>query len=49
MPYQNIDASLSPADKKLIRDAFDTILKENAFPDQSDGSGAPAHLQGRTR
>nr|VFJ69685.1 MAG: hypothetical protein BECKDK2373C_GA0170839_12273 [Candidatus Kentron sp. DK] len=28
MPYQNIDASLSPADVKAIKAAFDTVLQK---------------------
>nr|VFK63658.1 MAG: hypothetical protein BECKUNK1418G_GA0071005_103521 [Candidatus Kentron sp. UNK]VFK70883.1 MAG: hypothetical protein BECKUNK1418H_GA0071006_104121 [Candidatus Kentron sp. UNK] len=31
MPYQNIDASLSPEDIKAIEDAFDTILGKMPF------------------
>nr|VFJ45994.1 MAG: hypothetical protein BECKFM1743A_GA0114220_100313 [Candidatus Kentron sp. FM]VFJ52206.1 MAG: hypothetical protein BECKFM1743C_GA0114222_1010615 [Candidatus Kentron sp. FM]VFK09143.1 MAG: hypothetical protein BECKFM1743B_GA0114221_1009615 [Candidatus Kentron sp. FM] len=31
MPYQNIDASLSPADAKAVKDAFDTVLKKLPF------------------
>nr|VFK17422.1 MAG: hypothetical protein BECKLPF1236A_GA0070988_101708 [Candidatus Kentron sp. LPFa]VFK32284.1 MAG: hypothetical protein BECKLPF1236C_GA0070990_101627 [Candidatus Kentron sp. LPFa] len=31
MPYQNIDASLSPADMKAVKDAFDTVLKKLSF------------------
>nr|VFJ60637.1 MAG: hypothetical protein BECKFM1743C_GA0114222_102778 [Candidatus Kentron sp. FM]VFJ60879.1 MAG: hypothetical protein BECKFM1743A_GA0114220_102738 [Candidatus Kentron sp. FM]VFK13132.1 MAG: hypothetical protein BECKFM1743B_GA0114221_102677 [Candidatus Kentron sp. FM] len=31
MPYQNIDASLSPADVKAVKDAFDTVLKKLPF------------------
>jgi len=31
MPYQNIDASLSPADVKAIKDALDTIIKTMPF------------------
>ncbi len=31
MPYQNIDASLSAADMKAIKDAFNIILKKLPF------------------
>ena len=31
MPYQNIDASLSPADIKAIKAAFETVLQKIPF------------------
>nr|VFK21492.1 MAG: hypothetical protein BECKLPF1236A_GA0070988_1030511 [Candidatus Kentron sp. LPFa]VFK34973.1 MAG: hypothetical protein BECKLPF1236C_GA0070990_1031711 [Candidatus Kentron sp. LPFa] len=31
MPYQNIDASLSPADIKAIKATFDTVLQKMPF------------------
>jgi len=31
MPYQNIDATLSPEDIKVVKAAFDTILKKMPF------------------
>ncbi|WP_133512217.1 hypothetical protein [Candidatus Thiosymbion oneisti] len=31
MPYQNIDASLSAADIKAVKDAFDTVLNKLPF------------------
>ncbi|WP_089727491.1 hypothetical protein [Candidatus Thiosymbion oneisti] len=31
MPYANIDASLSPAEVKAIKDAFETVLKKLPF------------------
>ncbi len=31
MPYQNIDASLSAADMKAVKDAFNTILRKLPF------------------
>jgi len=31
MPYQNIDASLSPADAKAVKDDFDAVLKKLPF------------------
>nr|VFK80845.1 MAG: hypothetical protein BECKSD772D_GA0070982_11662 [Candidatus Kentron sp. SD] len=31
MPYQNIDATLSPADIKAIKAAFDTVLQKMPF------------------
>nr|VFK20134.1 MAG: hypothetical protein BECKLPF1236B_GA0070989_12005 [Candidatus Kentron sp. LPFa] len=31
MPYRNTDASLSPADAKAVKDAFDTVLRKLPF------------------
>ena len=48
MPYQNIDASLSPADAKAVKDAFDTVLKKLPFLlNLTPQEGAQSHLQGR--